>query len=294
MAKTLKTRCSCCNKTFSRNIRRIKENKKMGWKTYCSQKCLIMDRTKSQEIICEKCGIKIKRISSALSSHNYCSRSCAITVNNSKCPKRKREIQQCTNPKCTNELNLYNKKYCSRKCRWDHQRNYTKKDIIRLIQKKTKQLGRTPAKREMRLISDYCTRIFGTWNTAVIAAGLKPHRSHDNRMYKRSPSKAKDGHICDSISEVIIDNWLHAHHISHEINYKYPEGNYKSDWAIIKSNKIILIEYFGLANDSPRYDRTIKVKKSLCKKHKIHLIEIYPQDLYPKIKINNKFKTILV
>ena len=77
----------------------------------------------------------------------------------------------------------------------------------------------------------------------------------------------------------------------------YPETNHKADWQIIFRDKKIFIEYFGLANDSPRYDRAIKEKKKLCDKHKISLIAIYPQDLYPKEfleeNLNNKFKKFL-
>ena len=50
------------------------------------------------------------------------------------------------------------------------------------------------------------------------------------------------------------------------------------------------MEYFGLANDSPRYDRAIRKKKGLCRKHKLRLIEIYPQDIYPKEYLNDKLK----
>lgn len=132
-----------------------------------------------------------------------------------------------------------------------------------------------------------CIHTFGTWNKTIEAAGLIPNRSHDHRMYKRSMTKALDGHLCDSISEALIDNWLSAHGIPHERNVKYPQTNHRADWKIQGS---IFVEYFGLAKDSPRYDRAITLKKKLCEENGVKLVEIYPNDLYPKIAIDDKFK----
>ncbi len=75
--------------------------------------------------------------------------------------------------------------------------------------------------------------------------------------------------------------WLTENKISHEKDAPYPTTKHKADWSI--GSKKIFIEYFGLAEDSPRYDRSITKKRTLCHKHKIKLIEIYSQDLYPKI-----------
>lgn len=134
-------------------------------------------------------------------------------------------------------------------------------------------------------ISHKAIHLFGSWNNAITTADLNPNRSHDNRMYKRLLGKAKDGHECDSISEILIDNWLTEHNISHVRDEKYPTTNHKADWAIGDN---VFIEYFGLVKDSPRYDREIKLKKRLCKKNAIKLIEIYPKDLYPKNSLDNR------
>ena len=128
--------------------------------------------------------------------------------------------------------------------------------------------------------------MFGSWNNAITTAGLKPHRSDDNRMYRRTRTKARDGHICDSVSEALIDNWLAKHNIYHTRDAKYPTTNHKADWAI--GNGKIFVEYFGLAKDSPRYDREVKIKKNLCLKNKIKLVEIYPSDLYPIVALESK------
>lgn len=89
---------------------------------------------------------------------------------------------------------------------------------------------------------------------------------------------AKDGHLCDSIAEKLIDDYLFEKGIIHEKNIPYPEGTYTADFKI--GNK--LIEYFGLAGEHKRYDELRAIKKKIAEKYKINLVEIYPKDLYPK------------
>ncbi len=176
-------------------------------------------------------------------------------------------------------------KFCSLSCRVKLQKKYSRRELLNVIKNIGQHLGRTPARRELGIISYACIREFGSWNKAVIAAQFQPHRSDSQKMYKRIKAEAIDGHKCDSISEVIIDNWLTERKISHRRDVKYPDTNYKADWAIGNN---IFIEYFGLAQDCPRYDISIKNKKELAKKHSICLVEIYPSDLYPKIKLDDK------
>lgn len=141
----------------------------------------------------------------------------------------------------------------------------------------TAELGRTPTKRECEFLSS-CIRWFGSWNKALIAAGLTPHRSLNQRMYRRRICKAKDGHICNSVSELIIDNWLSAHDIQHIKEASYPRGKFSADWKISST----LVEYFGLAKDSERYDQEIKKKQQICTESNTNLVEIYSKDLFPR------------
>ncbi len=157
--------------------------------------------------------------------------------------------------------------------------------IISLIKSYSDKNYRVPAKRDVAEISHKAINLFGSWNEAVLASGLNPNRSHDNRMYRRSLGKALDGHNCDSASEILIDNWLSQNKIAHKRNVKYPNTNHIADWQI---GSAVFVEYFGLAKDSPRYDRVIKEKISLCRKNNIKLVAIYPSDLYPKITLENK------
>jgi len=228
---------------------------------------------------------------SEISPHNYCSKSCAAIVNNKRYPKKhpKPEFRVCVRCGKKFRKSTGNKKYCSMRCRREAER-YTPKELLGIVKDTAQRLGKIPARRELREIDSACRKLFGSWNNAIIAAGFKPNRSHSQRMYKCANTKALDGHLCDSISELIIDNWFMENNISHERDVSYPTTNHKADWAINVKGQAVFVEYFGLANDSPRYDRTIRKKKMLCRKHKLTLIEIYPQDTYPKEYLNDKLK----
>lgn len=289
--------CAFCGKEFFRTKGRFNEAKKFGWKQYCSWKCLSRDKLKRQILFCENCGKHFERTPCGISPHNYCSQSCAAIVNNRKNPKRKPQFKTCLSCGKQFRKSTGNSKYCSMKCRGGTEPKHTLQELIDIIRAKTQELGRVPARREMKE-SDACRKFFGSWNNAIIAADLQPNRSHSQRMYKRTNTVSSDGHLCDSVSELLIDNWLAKNNIPHKRDTSYPNTHHKADWAIPIENQKIFVEYFGLANDSPRYDRAIKEKGKLCRKNKISLIAIYPQDLYPKEfleeNLKNKFKKFLV
>jgi len=293
MAKLIKIHCKNCDKTFHRQSGKFNEAVKFDWNQYCSLRCQFKFKTKGKILACENCGKKITRTPHAISSHNYCSHSCAaIVVNRNWADKRNGAILKCANCKKTFKKWLIgsNKKYCSKACQTEA-KFYNKEKLLKIIKNASKKLKRVPTKREFcGGVDKACVRLFGSWNKAVSAAGFIPNRSHDDRMYKRIVSKSIDGHLCDSVSEVLIDNWLYKNKIPHEKNVSYPETHHKSDWKIISDKKIIFVEYFGLANDSPRYDRSIKEKETICKRQNISLIAIYPKDLYPKTYLDFNLK----
>ena len=170
-------------------------------------------------------------------------------------------------------------------------RKYKPDEVLNIIRQTARESKRVPSKREIKKISDACVWLFGSWNNAVTLAGLRPNRSHSQRMYRRVNAKALDGHLCDSISEAIVDNWFTKNKIFHTRNIPYPGTRHRADWGVGEEDTFV--EYFGLAEDSPRYDRSIEKKRELCHENKIKLIEIYAKDLYPKICLNDKFKQIM-
>lgn len=288
MAKQREVFCKFCDKKFFRANGRYNEAKKFNWNQYCSKKCLFQDRIRGRMLACENCGKNVLRVPSAISAHNFCSQHCSAIASNK---HRVRDLKMKVCLYCGNQYRKLkgNRKYCSMECRKNAE-SYTSKELIESIKKMAKKLKRVPAKREFKNIVDACVKNFGSWNKAILAAGLIPNRSDSQRMYKRTNTRALDGHLCDSISEALIDNWLFKNKISHKRDIFYPTTNHKADWVVEMNGQWIFIEYFGLAKDSKRYDRDIDYKKELCKINKIPLLEIYPQDLYPKNRLIDKLK----
>ncbi len=123
--------------------------------------------------------------------------------------------------------------------------------------------------------------LFGYWLHALIEAGVLEDETR--RTSRGTQCLAKDGHICFSIGEKTIDDFLYGHGIVHEKEPKYPESNYRADFQVGK----VLIEYFGLAGD-PNYDAKISIKKEICRSHKIELIALYAADLVSANNLENK------
>lgn len=273
MAKSW-ARCFFCGKELLKDNRHINENRKFGYRIYCSLSCLGLARVNKIEFICEnqKCKKKFRRQPSDISFYNYCSRSCAAIVNNKKYPRKTLVIRTCNY--CGEKLFPY-RKYCSVKCRSDAL-TISKESLFDRIRKFYQVHGRIPVKREMNGIYRPARKYCGSWNNAIIAAGFKPHP-----VMFADRCIANDGHSCDSIAEKLIDDYLFEKAISHERNISYPEGEYSADFKIGTK----WIEYFGLAGEHKRYDELRVIKQKLARKYKLNLIELYPKDLYPQSKL---------
>jgi len=220
------------------------------------------------------CGRTFKRTPSALlkSAASYCSRSCAVKINNSKFPKRKALIKQCGF--CQIDF-TGREKYCSIECK-NKDQIITKEEIIREIKNFYIKNGRIPLKREFSQEKAARNR-FNSWNQAIKSAGLNANPVKFSKKHF-----AKDGHKCDSLAEKIIDDWLYKRNIAHARSVPYPEGKgFSADFVI--NNQ--WIEFFGLHGEHKRYDELRKIKLQIVKRHNLNLVEIFPKDLFPKNKL---------
>lgn len=269
--------CAYCSTDFPKDNRHINENIKLGNRFYCSPKCQYTFKNKQKQFVCENkgCKKKFKRAPHSISPHNFCSHSCAATFSNTQKwgPKKpKRLLTKEEKIKIWTEANR------------NHWKNYWlshgKDYIISKIQDFVVKNGRIPVKREMPGIYKPARNFFGTWNDAIKAAGFKP-----NPVMFADNCIANDGHICNSVAEKAIDDYLYEKGMIHERHHPYPEGIYTADFKIGN----IFIEYFGLAGEHKRYDELRLIKQRIAKKYKWKLIEIYPKDLYPK----NSLKEII-
>jgi len=140
-------------------------------------------------------------------------------------------------------------------------------------------LGNRPTLRRVK-------KVFGTWLNALIQAGILENATR--KTSRGTQCIAKDGHLCLSLGEKTIDDFLFVNGIAHEKEVYYPEKIYRTDYCVGN----IFIEYFGLHGNS-EYDKKSVKKKSICKKHGIPLIEIYPKDLLSQKRLKNKLKILL-
>jgi len=123
--------------------------------------------------------------------------------------------------------------------------------------------------------------LFGSWLKALVEAELLEDGTR--RTSRGTQCLAKDGHVCLSLGEKTIDDFLYGRGISHEKEPPYPEGNFRGDFLVDG----VFIEYFGLKGN-PDYDAKTKLKQRICKKHGIKLISIYPSDLVSLGKLRRK------
>jgi hypothetical protein len=127
--------------------------------------------------------------------------------------------------------------------------------------------------------------VFGSWLNALIQAELL---EDSTRQTSRGiQCLAQDGHLCLSLGEKTIDDYLYRHEIAHQKEPKYPEGNYRGDFLCGN----VMVEYFGLTGDLD-YDEKTKEKMRLCKRHNVFLIAIYPEDLVIQDKLGRKLSIL--
>ena len=112
-----------------------------------------------------------------------------------------------------------------------------------------------------------CKKLFGRFSVALIAAGFVPNLSMGSCYC------AKDGHICDSYEEALVDDILYKLNIKHDIHENYPNSPYKCDFKI---DDKIFIEYIGFSKINDEYLRNsyldrLEEKKKIAKENNINL-----------------------
>jgi hypothetical protein len=152
-----------------------------------------------------------------------------------------------------------------------------KDEMLEMLKNLYKKLGRAPHSDELvenGLPSCPTYRFyFGSYTKALLLAGVE-ETIHSYGNYRGIKCLAKDGTLCASLGELKITNFLIDNGVKFEKEPKYPNSNYRADWKINNT----LVEFFGLIGNE-KYDRKIKIKREICKREGLKLIEIYPKDL---------------
>lgn len=114
-------------------------------------------------------------------------------------------------------------------------------------------------------------RIYGSWFESLIAAGVV---SDAQRMVFGTRVLASDGHLCSSLGEKQIDDWLYRLGVMHEREPKYPGTAMRADFLVNGR----FVEYFGLAG-LPEYDAKSSAKRDLAHRLGLTLVAITGRDL---------------
>lgn len=266
-----------------RKTRQINESIKLGLNNYCSSSCQREGKNNQKLVKCENpnCQKSLYRKASAVSRHNFCNHSCAALVLNR---LRQPKLKRCSGIKCQNFVPT-SKKYCSQTC-IPSRVKYTKEILTQYILHFAHANKRIPTKKEFNAHWYSYKLQFGTWNNAIKSAQLSPNQCRFTHKYL-----ANDGHVCDSLSEKIIDDWLLVRKITHQKSIYYPDQNkFKTDFLV---NGKYWIEFLGLKNELKSYDLSYKRKLEIAEKGGIKIIELFPGDLFPINRLSEKLGFLL-
>lgn len=117
------------------------------------------------------------------------------------------------------------------------------------------------------------------WSLLLEAAGFA---ENGLRMARGTLIRSRDGHLCHSMREKAVCDFLHLHGIAHEREPRYPKdpdfnatGLRRADWELADGT---LVELWGLPKD-PAYAAKMEAKRNLVVRHGLRLIELFDTDL---------------
>ena len=142
-----------------------------------------------------------------------------------------------------------------------------------------KVLKKKPSKEQV-------SNLFGSWFAALVASGVLS--SDAQRMSRGIRSLASDGHVCLSLGERTIDDFLSVRGVLHDKEPKYPDGQHRADFLV----KDVFIEYLGLAGN-PAYDAKTNLKERMCRKSGRKLLLVYPKDLATASSLEKRLSAVI-
>jgi len=302
---TKEVQCFQCGKKFLRAIGAANEAEKKGSKQFCSKECIATHKTSRVLVPCTSCGELVSITKGTLSkskSHNFfCDKSCAATFNN-----KGRVLSQDSLKLRSESLLAYHKGqgresvqrvcrfcgtlfkvlksrsshgqglYCSRECT-DLDRSgipqYDKEGLVQELIKLFTESNFITSKLVNPSIYHQACKLFGSWNEALTAAGI-PIMDSTKRGVKRL---CLDGHGADSAEEAFLDNWLHSHGITHEVNKYYPGTTLTCDFYLPEFD--LWVEYLGLYQVDSNYRNRYAKKKEIASKEGFTLVGVLASDL---------------
>lgn len=117
------------------------------------------------------------------------------------------------------------------------------------------------------------------WTHILEQSGIAPEGLRTGRG---TLIRARDGHLCLSLRERAVCDFLHQHDIDHDREPLYPtdellnpNGRRRADWILADGT---LVEMWGMPND-PVYAAKMVEKRQLAQRHRIRLVELTDAEL---------------
>lgn len=301
MRNVVVVQCEYCHKSIERTRNKYNNTKRRKGKFFCSAACFGHFRNRKVKLTCAQCGKRyIRKRSEQGGVNTFCSRSCRAIYNNHRrdmtairksisVASRKRffkihgrnyyRLVVC--PICGKSFKATPKSTtCSRACNITYRYGKapaTADEVLAAIIAYYKCQHVNPLCRNMpNRIQHGARRYYGSWNKAIVRAGLLPNKE----WVIMRKQLCEDGHIADSNSEAVVDNWLYNHGVNHERRKRYPDSRRNCDFYLPDYD--VWVEYFGLIDGHKAYNKSIQCKRRLARKYKLNLVEVYPDDLYPE------------
>jgi len=127
---------------------------------------------------------------------------------------------------------------------------------------------------------------FGSWLGALVAAGVLEGGAR--KTSRGIQSLAIDGHVCFSLGEKTIDDFLTRRQVPHDREPSYPEGQYRADFIVGGT----FVEYLGLHGD-PDYDAKTETKTAIACRHALDLILVVPEELITTARLEEVLRRVL-
>ena len=131
--------------------------------------------------------------------------------------------------------------------------------------------------------------MFGSWAHLLEESGLLSERQ---RGFGGHQSIASDGHLCLSMGERAICEFLTKNEVKHEKEPSYPFDEKLNPNNLLRGDFLInglIIEFAGMMNN-PDYAAKMKIKEKLAASHKIHWLKLENSkldDLYEMLDLIN-------
>jgi len=241
-------------------------------------------RTKAQKLKLERFSKRGKKYIASLPLSDFQESFILENFSNMTAVEISREIKRST----TSIISYCEKNNLPIKRKRKNPKDFSEEFLLESILKESEKLGRCITSTELSKI-EYLPDIsiyynkFGSFTNACLLAGILPENTgiYGHVCYSKNEDK------CLSIGEKIITDYFIDNNIKYEKEVPYREFiktkmNFIADWKIYENT---MVEYFGFTGNRKnsevvnKYIKKTRQKILFCKRNKIEIISIYPENV---------------